>query len=81
VIHRLQFRRGPWQKANLNTQLRRTPLTVCRGVWRTAIFKQDNVPTTPMRSNHVQKIDQLDEWRGAFELTEEQVREPGQVRR
>src|ERR1051325_10298324 len=55
MIHCVEFRRGAWQQAHFDAKLRRhlkTPLSLVR---RATIFKQDDLPPAPVRTNHPEK--------------------------
>lgn len=56
MIHRIQFGRGPGQKANLNAYRRGVLLTVFGRMRRATIFKQNNVPAPPMTSDDLKQI-------------------------
>src|SRR5436309_10451741 len=56
VIHRIQFRRGFGQEPELNIKRLSQSLAVTRGMLLGSIFKQDNVPASPMASDHLEKF-------------------------
>ena len=55
MIHRVEFRRGAWQQAHLDAELRRHLQTLLSLVRRATILKQDDVPSAPVRTNHPEK--------------------------
>jgi len=55
MIHRVEFRAGAWQEPDLNAKGRSQFERVFGSVGRTAIFKQDDAPTTPMGPNHLKE--------------------------
>src|ERR1051325_6570513 len=55
MIHSVEFRRGSRQQAHFDVELRRHLQTLLGLVRRATIFKQDYMPSAPVRTNHPEK--------------------------